>query len=263
MKEQRHLSLLDRTMVETAALSDAGNVRTLNEDSIAVVLDEASATDFRQTILVLADGLGGYDGGKVASDLVTARLPGLFRAGSAGNALSDLIGAVRGCNTAVRDAGIAENLQGMGTTVVAAVVIDHEVIFANVGDSRGYLFRNGSVIHRTPDHSLRVEVPAIPGVMGRNRFSHVLTRALGPQPTVDIDATAHRIAGNDVILLCSDGLTDCVDDNEIGDILLNHSAVDAARLLVSTSKERGGSDNISVIVARVHALPAITAGEEA
>ena len=256
------VSLLERTSVETAGLTDVGNVRTLNEDSIAVVHSDETIKSSKGTILVLADGLGGYNAGEVASNIVATKLPELYLAGSAKDYVSDFVNAVRSCNTIVHEASVSEELQGMGTTLVAAVLVYQFAVFVNVGDSRGYLFRDGSVIHRTKDHSLKDASMDVPGVNVRNRFSHVLTRAIGPKPTVLIDVTAHRIATGDVILLCSDGLTDCVGDDEIKDIVLNHSPADASRMLVSRAKEQGGEDNISVVIARVDGIPAVNSKED-
>lgn len=244
-------------MIEIGALTDVGNVRALNEDSVAVVHSDDPDKSRKGSILVLGDGLGGYKAGEVASNMVTSMLPELYLAGPGNDYVSDLVNAVKSCNTILYDASnISEEQQGMGTTVVAAVLVDHYVIFVNVGDSRGYLVRDGAVVHRTRDHSLKDASMDVPEANKRNRFAHVLTRALGPKPTVLIDATAHRLAKGDVILLCSDGLTDCVGNEEMKNIALNHSPADAAGMLVALAKDQGGEDNISVIIARVHDIAA-------
>ena len=252
MKDSAYVSAMEETMIETGALTDVGNVRNLNEDSVAVVHSDIPGKSCKGTILVLADGLGGYKAGEVASTMVTSMLPELYLAGSGKDYVSDFVNAVRFCNTIVHDASNkSEEQQGMGTTVVAAVLVDHYVVFVNVGDSRGYLLRDGAVVHRTRDHSLKDASMDVPEANKRNRFAHVLTRAIGPKPTVLIDVTAHRLSKGDVVLLCSDGLTDCIGNEEMKNIALNHSPADAARKLVAMAKEQGGEDNISVIIARV------------
>lgn len=241
-----------KTEIEVSGVTDVGTKRALNEDSIAIVRPEDAELEGKGAILVLADGLGGYNAGEVASSLVTSKLPELYYAISEKDRVSDIVAAVRACNSVVHETSlIAEELHGMGTTLVAAVIVYQYAIFANVGDSRGYLFRDGLIIHRTKDHSLRDASFDLPQFNPRHRFSHVLTRAIGPKADVSIDVTTHRVIPGDTILLCSDGLTDCVTDEEIEDVIFNHPVANASQLLVDLAKERNGADNISTIVANV------------
>jgi protein phosphatase len=246
------VSLVEQKMIETAAITDVGNVRTLNEDSIAVVASDEPGKRNRGTMLVVADGLGGYNAGEVASRLVTTNLPDLYFAGCEEDLVYDLVNAVHSCNRMVYETSeMSPELQGMGTTLVAALIIDHFVVFVNIGDSRGYMLRGGSVIHRTKDHSLKDASLDIPGYSTRNRFSHVLTRAIGPKPNVLLDITTHQILRGDIILLCSDGLTDCITDDEMKDIVCSYPCAESAQMLVDLAKQRGGEDNISVVVANI------------
>jgi protein phosphatase len=240
------------TVVESAALTDTGLHRSLNEDSIAVVTPDDPSQQERGALLVVADGLGGYNAGEVASALVANCLPKIYFEDLKRDCVAGLLHAVEACNKMVNEASLmSKELRGMGTTVVAAVVVNQFALFANVGDSRGYLFRDGSIIHRTKDHSLKDASVDVPGFASTSRFSHVLTRALGPKPDIVIDVTAHRIAKGDRLLLCSDGLSDYLDDDELKAVVCNHSVEDAAAMLINLAKERGGEDNISAIVAHV------------
>ncbi|MEK9136280.1 MAG: protein phosphatase 2C domain-containing protein, partial [Bacteroidota bacterium] len=206
--------------MEASPLTDVGNVRTLNEDSVAVVCQNDCGGTDKGTLLILADGLGGYNAGEVASGLVTTKVPELYFDGHGEDYLSDLTSAITSCNEMVYEASrLSEELRGMGSTLVTALVVNQFAVFANVGDSRGYIFRDGSVYHRTKDHSLKDATLDVPGFAGRSRFSHVLTRAVGPKPTVLIDVTTHRIAAGDIVVLCSDGLSDYVADDELGEIV--------------------------------------------
>ncbi|MBM2840474.1 MAG: Stp1/IreP family PP2C-type Ser/Thr phosphatase [Bacteroidetes bacterium] len=244
--------VMEQTKIETAAVTDVGLVRTLNEDSIAVVSKDQSGKAKKGAVLVLADGLGGHNAGEAASKLVTSSLPELYIEASGMDCASSLFRAVTACNKMVHEESLTSPvLQGMGTTVVAVVVVNQYAIFVNVGDSRGYLFRDGSIIHRTKDHSLKDASVDVPGVSPTNRFSHVLTRAIGPKPNVLIDITTHRIAKGDVILLCSDGLSDYVSDEEMKEMVSSYPCADAVEVLVDLAKERGGEDNISAIVANL------------
>jgi PPM family protein phosphatase len=246
------IPLVEQRAIETAACTDVGNVRTLNEDSIAVVASDEPIKRDKGTMLVVADGLGGNNAGEVASRLVATKLPELYFTGCEQDYASDLVNAVQVCNRMVNEASeMSAELQGMGTTLVAAVIIGQYVLFVNVGDSRGYLLRETSVIHRTKDHSLKDASLDVPGFSARNRFSHVLTRAIGPKPNILIDITAHEILRGDIVLLCSDGLTNCVTDEEMKDVLFHYPCADSAQMLVDLAKERGGEDNISVAVANI------------
>ena len=251
--------VLNQTQVETSAATDIGLRRTLNEDSMAITQSPEPELRDKGVVLVLADGLGGYNAGEVASNLVTSKLPEFYFAGSKGDCASDLAEAVKACNSVVHETSlISKELQGMGSTVVAAVIVNRYVIFANIGDSRGYLFRNRVTLHRTRDHSLNDAGMDVHGLGLRSRLSHVLTRAIGPKPEVLVDLTTHGIATGDIILLCSDGLTDCVTEEEIKHIVYTNPLMTASQYLVDLAKERKSTDNISVVLA---AVTAVSVGE--
>jgi PPM family protein phosphatase len=237
-------------VLDIASLSDPGTFRTTNEDQLAVVHFDRQGGRHKGTLLLVADGLGGYNGGEIASGMVATEIPKLYAAGTGADPEEDIVRATEVCNRTIHAAACASpELNGMGSTMVAAIVLDPWLIFAHVGDSRGYLFRRGALVHRTEDHSLTGR-PAS-GPQARRRVAHVLTRALGPRPSVNVDVVRLRLEPGDVLVLCSDGLTGSVDDETIVGVVSHQASADAAAALIQLAKNRDGQDNISVVVARV------------
>ena len=224
----------------------AGSVGLANQDSIALLHPESRAFAQKGALFVVADGLGGYAGGDVASAMVCRELPGVYYQMPAGDcAAANLRHAVLQMNESLYAASNApgEN-HGMCTTIVAAVVRDHAVSIVHVGDSKGYVIRRGTIVYATTDHA--VHVPTFD--LGGRRF---LTQSLGAQEHVNPAAINLRVMPGDLVLLCTDGLTDALPLQE----LLRHSSLGApsetARSLVAAARERGGTDDISVIVVKV------------
>jgi len=249
--------------LEVANRSDAGMVRAHNED--AVFADGAG-------LVILADGMGGYNAGEVASGIaVTVIKEGLLPELIAGRDLSKVdihTGLTHAAlllqqQIAAANKGIYEAAQnrpecaGMGTTVVAAVFHGNRVSIAHIGDSRCYRLRGDRFEQLTRDHSLLQEqIDSGQITPDQARFSlnkNLVTRALGIEAIVPADISEYRVEADDIYLLCSDGLTDMVD----ADVL--HGVVDeqratlevAATQLIELANQNGGRDNISVILARV------------
>lgn len=234
--------------VEYAWRTDIGRVRSRNEDSVAV--------DAAAGLLVVADGMGGHNAGDVASRMA---IEGVLAAmqGSAGEHDDRLVAAVRQANDAIY-AAAGEDYQrsGMGTTVVAVWLRPTRLVVAHVGDSRLYRLRDGAIEALTRDHSQVQDLvdrgiltPAQARASTRKNF---LSRALGTDPDVVIDSAAHTPAAGDVYLLCSDGLTNMVEDEEIVSLIRDAASLGAAaEQLVAQANERGGRDNISVALARL------------
>jgi protein phosphatase len=249
-----------RYALEAASCTDPGLVRSFNEDSIAL--------DAEAGLLVLADGMGGYKAGDVASQLATGlileqikeRRPGM----GAAAAVSD---AVRRANTAIFEAAQADaRYQGMGTTLVLLLVQDGRAIVGHVGDSRLYRLRRGQLELITQDHSLLREqveqglITAEDARVSHNR--NLVTRALGVEPEVELELTEQEVLPEDIYLLCSDGLNDMVDDADIALVLasLKSNLPLAAQQLVMIANDNGGHDNVSVMLARVTGQPAVPRG---
>jgi protein phosphatase len=239
-----------------AALTDPGRVRANNEDTIAF--------DASLGLVLLADGMGGYNGGEVASGMAIALLQASFgrwlaHAGPHANpkALKRALQAgTDEANTAILDAGIANlQLQGMGTTLVLAAFGPHRVVVGHIGDSRCYRLRGEKLELLTRDHSLlqeQLDAGAItPEQAVLSPHRNLVTRALGIERHVELEMHEHGVKPADLFLLCSDGLSEMVSDAQLFTIMLQDIGLpEKATLLVATANDNGGRDNISVVLAR-------------
>ncbi|CAA9540169.1 MAG: Serine/threonine phosphatase PPP [uncultured Solirubrobacteraceae bacterium] len=227
--------------------SDPGRRREGNEDSMFV----------RSPLFVLADGMGGAQAGEVASRMAVEGFdPGLPN----GNPAEALAQIIADANRRIHDSSVTDDrLAGMGTTITAAYVGEEDVTIAHVGDSRAYLLRKGELTRLTRDHSLVGELVAR-GKLTEEQAEHhpqrsVITRALGPEPAVEIDTDVYPAREGDVFLLCSDGLTDMIPEAALGPILgRSGTLADAGRRLISAANEAGGRDNITVVLFRLEAV---------
>jgi serine/threonine protein phosphatase PrpC len=230
-----------------AAATDVGRMRTNNEDSYLS----------SQPVAAVADGMGGHSAGEVASAIAIEELAALRDRGpweSETAATDDLKQAILRANRRIRETAASDRkLKGMGTTLVALVEDGDMVHVANVGDSRGYLLRQGELSQVTVDHSLVQELVddgrLSPEDAERHPQRSVITRALGIDPEVEFDLFTYKLQVGDRLLLCSDGLSDVVEPAQIRKVLLKvPSAQRAARELVKVANANGGPDNITVIV---------------
>jgi protein phosphatase len=225
--------------IEVGSATDIGRVRERNEDSILV----------DPPLYVVADGMGGHRGGQVASRVALETLEGLAAEGR--GSLSD---HVRGANRAVWDRSVEdEQLSGMGTTLTAARIEGASALIAHVGDSRAYLLRDGTLRQLTADHTLVARMVKSGEITEAEADVHphknVLTRALGTDEQVDVDEDTVALLDGDRLLLCSDGLTGMVTEDQIQAILENSDQPQqAADRLVKAANRAGGIDNISVVV---------------
>jgi protein phosphatase len=231
--------------IDTIAKSDTGRARSGNEDSAFA----------RAPVFVVADGMGGARGGEVASKMaVEAFERGLPEDGSAEQRLST---RAQEANGDIHKLSVSErDLNGMGTTLTAALLDDSELAIAHVGDSRAYLFRDGQLVRLTQDHSLVEELKQRGKLTEEEAEQHpqrsIITRALGPEPTVDVDTWRYPVRDRDVLLLCSDGLTSMLSDGQIAQILQQtEDLTDAAENLIDAANVAGGRDNITVVLFRL------------
>lgn len=241
-------------VVEEAHRTDTGRQRHVNEDAFFA----------RAPLYAVADGMGGAQAGEVAARMATAAFDEELPDGSSPE--QTLRDAVRRANRQIHArASQAEEEAGMGTTLTAAMVGEGEVTIAHVGDSRAYVFRDGSLRRLTHDHSL-VDVLVRQGRLTPEQAENhpqrsIITRALGPEPDVDVDTQTVSSRDGDVFLLCSDGLTTMVDEAQIAAALGPgrplESAVDD---LVNTANRAGGRDNITVVAFRVEEVEVRGAG---
>ena len=236
--------------MRSASKSDPGLVRENNEDY--VLADPANG------IFLLADGMGGEPAGEVASELaVTAAHELLMRqldAGATADTGQLLANALAAAHSAVAKHALGDpSLAGMGTTLEIVVVRGTKTILCHVGDSRVYLFRRGALRQLTTDDNYAVLVAPTgtsPAGRARLRFRHVLTQAVGVSQELVPQVGALEMEPGDLLLLCSDGLNEALDDAEIATLMGQSPAeLDAiSEALVKAANEKGGPDNVSVVV---------------
>jgi len=255
--------------IDFAELTDTGRVRDHNEDAIGTNSDIG--------LMVLADGMGGYNAGEVASGIAVQIVTELASEAAIREELNDIdphSGLMRQ-SIILRDAVYRSNkiifqtaqsqthCEGMGTTIVACMFYDDKVSIAHVGDSRAYRLRSGELGQMTLDHSLLQEL------VDRGFYSeeeaqrstnrNYVTRALGVEPTVEVEVHEYDVLPDDVYLLCSDGLCDMVEDDDIHLTIstFNASLDVVGQQLIDLANDHGGRDNISVMLAQVkEAFPA-------
>jgi PPM family protein phosphatase len=233
------------SVVEQAGRTDVGRQRTANEDSLVV----------RPPLFAVADGMGGAKAGEVASAVAVEAVESARESGEPAEA--QLAGIVRDANRRIYDLAVAdESRRGMGTTLTLAKVHDNEVSLAHVGDSRAYRMRDGELSQLTRDHSLVAELERSGQITAEAAEHHpqrsIITRALGPEPDVEVDTYTLAGRAGDLFLICSDGLTSMISDDEVASILGSARSLDeAADALVLAANQSGGKDNITVILFRL------------
>ena len=252
-----------REALEIVSQTHPGMVRSHNEDS--VVYDASCG------LAVLADGMGGYNAGEVASGItislmsteIKQRLSGVRPEGKNENAedigVALLRESVQKANAAIFSAAKSQpQYDGMGTTVVSALFYDNRVAVAHVGDSRMYRLRGDSFETITHDHSLLQEqidgglISKEDARLSRNK--NLVTRAVGIDTAVEVETHVHEVQVGDVYLLCSDGLNDMVEDEDMGSALgmLKANLTLAADQLIEMANDNGGRDNVSVILVKIN-----------
>ena len=244
--------------LQHAAISDVGLRRANNQDSMAVVL-AGTAELFRKQghLFIVADGMGAHAAGELASQLATETITQTYSKLLDLSPPQAILSATHDANAKIHGRGEAdEEFRGMGTTVTSLLLFSEGALVAHVGDSRAYRLRGNRFEQLTFDHSLVWEIMAagqLPEGMSADRIpKNIITRSLGPSPTVSVDLEGpFPLAVGDTFLLCSDGLSGPVTDEEIGTILASMAPDEAVRSLVDLANLRGGPDNITVVVARV------------
>jgi serine/threonine protein phosphatase PrpC len=252
-----------RGKIEFTEFTDTGRVRDHNEDAVGSNPDIG--------LMVLADGMGGYNAGEVASGIAVQIVSDLAAEGATREEREDIdpqSGMMRQ-SIVLRDAVYRANkiifqtaqsqthCEGMGTTIVACMFYDNKISIAHVGDSRAYRLRGETFEQLTLDHSLLQEL------VDRGFYSHdeaqrstnrnYVTRALGVEPTVEVEVHEHEVLPEDIYLLCSDGLPDMVEDEDIHLTIstFNASLDTVGQQLIELANDHGGRDNVSVMLAQV------------
>jgi PPM family protein phosphatase len=230
---------------DTIWKTDTGRQRRDNEDNAFV----------RAPLFVVADGMGGAQAGEVASQLAVEEFHEALP--DEGSAEERLINRIRAANRRIYDLSRTQHEHaGMGTTLTAAYLDDDHLAVAHVGDSRAYIFRDGELTRLTQDHSLVEELVRQGKLTQEQAAEHpqrsIITRALGIEGDVEVDTWSYPMRAGDVVLLCSDGLTSMIGEEQIGQILGAQTSLDrAADGLIGAANDAGGRDNITVVLFRL------------
>lgn len=231
-------------------ITDVGQNRSMNQD---FVFASESSVGNLPNLFVVADGMGGHRAGDTASRYTVETILTSIRSNREKNPIKIIRTAVEEANRKVLEmAREDECLAGMGTTAVVTTIIGHYIYVANVGDSRLYLIRDG-IRQITKDHSLVEEMVRSGRLKREEARNHpnknVITRAVGAEKEVAIDFFDLRLRKGDMILLCSDGLSNMLEDEEIRQIVISEGDVEErARKLITAANQNGGRDNISVVL---------------
>ncbi|BCV20974.1 Stp1/IreP family PP2C-type Ser/Thr phosphatase [Moorella sp. Hama-1] len=232
--------------MQAEALSHTGLVRPGNEDYYIL--------DIERGLLAVADGMGGHQAGEVASHLALRALADKLFNGPPGEPLPRLLAAAAFANEVVYRSSLdSQEREGMGTTMTAVWITGSRAYLTHIGDSRAYLFRDGQLQALTDDHSYVGELVRSGGLTAEEARLHprrnILTRALGTETRVEIDSRELELQKGDRLLLCTDGLYEVIPDPELAAVLgKNLSLAQAARELLDLALERGGPDNITVVL---------------
>ena len=237
-------------MIKSFSVTDIGRKRKLNQD---FVYSSDEPVGNLPNVYIVADGMGGHQAGDYASKCTVETMVREIRGCFEKSPIRILSKAIRIANDQVRKkAREDESLLGMGTTVVAATCLGKYLQVANVGDSRLYII-NDEVRQITRDHSLVEEMVRMGGIDREAARNHpeknIITRAIGARDTIEIDFFHEELKSGDIVLMCSDGLTNMLEDEEIGRILRSQGTIEErAEELIEAANQNGGRDNIAVIV---------------
>lgn len=244
-----------KTKITFANITDVGLVREQNEDRAIVCNPGDELASQLGYLIALADGMGGHEAGEVAAQIALKELADRFYSCSDKTEQPEhtLTRVIQQVNAAVYEAARKRSMSGnMGTTLVCAVIKDNWLWVANVGDSRAYLVRKGTALQLTRDHSWAAERGFSAEEAKRTPFRSAITRAIGILPTVEVDVFTELLLPRDVVLLCSDGLTKHLEDRLIGKELARSRELRKGCInLVRRAKRGGGTDNITVVAARM------------
>jgi protein phosphatase len=251
-----------RPWTTVAAKTDLGRVRENNEDKFEYFISEdPRVLASRGHVYVVCDGMGGHEAGQIASELTCKTFIDVYLNHPAADPVSALTAAVTAANRFVLDnARTFPKRRGMGTTLTAVVLIQDKAYTVNVGDSRVYRLRQGELLRLTMDHTVIEEYVKsgmlTPEQAAVHPHKHVLTRAIGGDAEVRPDIEVHDLKPGDTFLLCSDGVVNHLNDDQLGELMRSKSPSEAAWAIVGHALLGGGSDNTTVMVVRVDSLEA-------
>ena len=237
--------------MKTFSITDVGMVRQVNQDYVYMTDNSLGPLP---NLFVVADGMGGHQAGDYASKYTVEVLKRELENTSEQDVERALVSAIKTANREIiKKASEDPHLKGMGTTVVLATIVNQMMYFANVGDSRLYLI-NDKIRQLSKDHSLVEEMVRLGGIKAEEARNHpdknIITRAIGVKENVEPDIYEYRLKKGDIILMCTDGLSNMVEDEDMFNIVKgSRDVVEAVQMLIEKANSNGGRDNIGVIVA--------------
>ena len=245
--------------LDSFELTDDGKVRQNNEDAVGKCEPNGKKEQAEKgSLFVVADGMGGHRGGEIASKLAVEAVISSYYASNQGDTIESLRESFIKANDIIHQKSIDDvELFGMGTTCTTMVLKQGNAFFAHVGDSRAYVLRNNKLVQLTEDHSLVGEMVRSGIISNEDAQNHpkrnVITRSLGTQEELatDFPSSPYKLATGDVFLLCSDGLTTMVIDQELEDILKSNTPQQACKALVDLANRKGGKDNVTVQIVKI------------
>ena len=236
--------------MKAIAITDVGKKRSMNQDYVFMSKEPVGNLP---NLFIVEDGMGGHKAGDFASRYAVAAMTESIGCSDETNPVKLLRSAIEQANREIIEkAGSSPEYEGMGTTLVAACIMHGYTYIANVGDSRLYLINQG-IQQLSKDHSLVEEMVRLGGIKPEEAKHHpdknIITRAIGAKADVDVDFYEHRLKRGDIILMCTDGLSNMVEDEELFHIVQgSRDIVEAGEMLVEAAKENGGTDNIGVVL---------------
>jgi len=257
-----------KVIASVGAKTDLGRVRENNEDKYEFFEPEdEDVLALKGSFYAVADGMGGHAAGQIASELALKTAIGAYYADTSPMIEESLKAALQQANALIYDAARAiSERQGMGTTMSALVIRGDEAFIAQVGDSRCYRLRDGKLRQLTDDHSwVNEQVKRgglTPDEAAMSPFRNVITRSLGNAPNVEVDVFFEELAEGDTFLLCSDGLTGEVSDDDLREFMMSGAPSLVAWNLVQLALDHGGRDNVTVMIVAVRDIVRGEAGEE-
>lgn len=260
IEERKVPTMVSPFSLAVAQCTDVGRTRQVNEDSVvSVVPEDPEVMAKKGALFVVADGLGGHEAGDVASQLAVNEVNESYYQSENDERAEALQHAIKQASTRIYQESLAKSPQAsksgmMATTCVAAVLQGDTVYVANVGDSRAYIARDGQVMQVSQDHSV-VEEQLRAGLITKDQVRdhpqyNVITRCLG-KAEVEVDIFSEHVEKGDFLILCTDGLSSMVSDEELGTIVQQFEPEESVRRLIERANEQGGPDNITAVVVQV------------
>jgi serine/threonine protein phosphatase PrpC len=254
--EQESIMLDNLFRLEVAQRTDIGRKRAVNEDSVTTVVpQDTQVMSSKGALFVVADGMGGHDRGAEASAITVNTVSAAYYQNTSDDIAAALMQALKDANTAVyQRAQASEADSKMGSTCIAAVLRGDSAYVANVGDSRAYIVRQGQARQISEDHSWVVEQMRAGAMTADEARTHekrnIITRCIGNE-TVEIDVFTEHVQDDDILVLCTDGLSSLVEEDEMSAIVERYGPEESVERLIARANEQGGTDNITALVARV------------